>query len=40
MSYQEIGHEHLEKLDDAHILLFHEILFLTKEDKIEKFTFA
>ena len=24
MSYQEIGHEHLEKLDDAHILLFHE----------------
>ena len=24
MSYQEIGHEHLETLDDTHILLFHE----------------
>ena len=24
MSYTEIGHEHLEKLEDTHILLFHE----------------
>ena len=24
MSYIEIGHEHLEKLEDTHILLFHE----------------
>ena len=24
MGYKEIGHEHLEKLDDTHILLFHE----------------
>ena len=24
MSYKEISHEHLEKLEDTHILLFHE----------------
>ena len=24
MSYKEIGHDHLEKLEDTHILLFHE----------------
>ena len=24
MSYTEIGHDHLETLEDTHILLFHE----------------
>jgi hypothetical protein len=34
MSYTEIGHEHLETLEDTHILLFHE-----EQEKAEKIEF-
>ena len=34
MSYTEIGHEHLETLEDTHILLFHE-----EQEKAEEIEF-